>query len=249
VPKDKPEPYKKRLSHGVILGSDGSRMSKSVGNVIVPDEMVNKYGADSTRTYMMFMGPFDATMAWNENSLVGVKRFLDRLYKYVTETAGKNGESEREALVSINKLIKLAGEEIVSFKFNTVVARLMETLNDLTRGGYKVTNEELKKIVLVLAPFAPFVAEELWNVLGGEFSVHNQSWPICDESMLITDTVVLSVQVNGKMRGTVEVKTDAGEETVKAEVAKQEKINKYLSEGEIKKVIYIKGKAISFVVK
>jgi leucyl-tRNA synthetase len=211
--------------------------------------MVNKYGADATRTYMMFMGPFDSTMAWSESSLIGVKRFLDRLYKYVTETSGKYTESDKEAVLSVTKLVKVASEDITVFKFNTVVARLMETLNDLTRGNLKIVNEDLKKIVLVLAPFAPFIAEDLWNQLGGEFSVHGQSWPKFDEKMLVTDTVILSVQVNGKLRGTVEISPEATEEIVKDEVMKQEKISKYLNEGEIVKVIYIKGKTINFVVK
>ncbi len=248
VPKDKPEPYLKRLSHGIILGPDGNKMSKSKGNVINPDDVVKKYGADAVRAYMMFMGPFDATMAWNEKSLVGVKRFLDKFYRYITEMANRSDVTDKEALVIINKLIKVSAEDISSFKFNTVVARLMESLNNLIKGDYKVSNEDLKKIVLVLSPLAPFVAEELWRVLGGEFSVHNQSWPGFDELGMVNETLTLSVQVNGKFRGVVEVGNEAGEEEVVTEVNKQERIVKYLEMGKIVKTIYIKGKTINFVV-
>ena len=247
VPKEYPEPYKKRLSHGVVLGPDGNRMSKSKGNVINPDAVVETYGADVLRTYMMFMGPFDATMAWNERSLVGVKRFIEKFYKFVAESVGKYTITDLESSRLINQLIKDAEEDLAVFKFNTVIARLMETTNNLTKNS-EVTNADLGIIVKVLAPFAPFVAEDLWSLLGGEFSVHSQKFPEFDERYLYASGVTLSVQVNGKLRGTVEVDVDANEEMVKTEVNKSEKIKKYLDEGKVQKVIYIKGRTINFVV-
>lgn len=248
VPKEYPEPYRKRLSHGVVLGPDGNRMSKSKGNVIVPDAVADIYGADVLRTYMMFMGPFDATMAWNERSLVGVKRFIEKLYKYVSENAGKYPVSNIENTRLIHKLVKFAGDDLSQFKFNTVIARMMETLNTLTRENSEIANEELGMLVRVLSPFAPFVAEELWSLLGGEFSVHNQSWPEFDEKYLENDSVTISVQVNGKLRGVVEVPSGANEDVVTAEAMANERIKEYLNRGEVKKIIYVKGRTISFVV-
>lgn len=247
VPKEYPEPYKKRLSHGVILGPDGNRMSKSKGNIIVPDQVAEKFGADAVRTYMMFMGPFDATMAWNENALVGVKRFLDRFYKLVEAKKMEDVKSNKEVEIIINKLVKEAGADLGEFKFNTAVAKIMTALNGLEKQT-EISKENLKKMVLVLAPLAPFAAEELWNLLGENFSVHQQQWPSYDESLLVTDKVTLSVQINGKLRGTIEVSPEADEELVKQESQRQEKIKKYLDAGEVRKVIYIKGKTINFVV-
>jgi leucyl-tRNA synthetase len=248
VPKEIPEPYNKRMSHGVILGPDGNRMSKSHGNVIAPDAMADMYGADALRTYMMFMGPFDATMAWNERSLVGVKRFIDRLYAFVEGSIGKHQETSVEGKRVIHKLVKGVSEDISEFKFNTAIAKMMETVNELTRTNMEVANEELKMLVLVLAPFAPFVTEEMWNMLGGEFSVHTALWPSFEEKYLTRDVVTLSVQINGKLRGTVEVSPEATEEEVRSNAESQEKVGKYLAEGKIVKVIYIKGKTINYVV-
>ncbi len=248
VPKEIPEPYNKRMSHGVILGPDGNRMSKSHGNVIAPDAMADVYGADALRTYMMFMGPFDATMAWNERSLVGVKRFIDRLYNYVKENAGKNQTTNLAGLRLVHKLVKGVSEDIAEFKYNTAIAKMMEFVNELTKNNIKLADNELKMVVLVLAPFAPFVTEEMWSVLGGEFSVHVTDWPSFEESYLISDVVTLSVQINGKLRGTLEVSPEASEEEVRGIAENQEKVSKYLSLGKIIKVIYIKGKTINYVV-
>jgi len=248
VPKEIPEPYDKRMSHGVILGPDGNRMSKSHGNVIAPDAMADVYGADALRTYMMFMGPFDATMAWNERSLVGVKRFIDRLYTYVADNAGKNETTSVDGLRLIHKLVKGVSEDIASFKYNTAIAKMMETVNELTKNNILMGDNELKMMVLILAPFAPFVTEEMWSVLGGEFSVHVASWPSYEESYLTSNVTTISVQINGKLRGTVEVSPEALEEEVRSVAENQEKVNKYLSLGRIVKVIYIKGKTINYVV-
>lgn len=251
VPKEYPEPYIKRLSHGVVLGPDGNRMSKSKGNVIVPDEIVKKYGADAVRTYMMFMGPFDATMAWNEKALVGVKRFLDRLYRLVVDDNNGCGFAEKsseELEVVVNKLVAESETDIRNFKFNTVVARMMSALNEMERSDL-VAKEEVKKMVLVLSLFAPFIADELWSLLGETQSIHLESWPSFDEKLLVTSEVNLPVQVNGKLRGLVKVKMDTEEEKVVELAMADEKIKKYLDQGKIIKTIYIKGKMISFVVR
>lgn len=250
VPKEYPEPYKKRLSHGVILGPDGNRMSKSKGNVVLPDKVADAHGADTLRTYMMFMGPFDATMAWSDSSLMGVKRFLDRFYKYVVAHSEKSPKENSENVSRvINFLVKDVGEDVENFKFNTAIAKMMSALNALEKNEGEISTESLKKMVLVLAPFAPFITEELWNILGEGFSVHTNHWPDYDEVFLGGQSVVISVQVNGKLRGTVEVAPDADEATVGEAADKDEKVHKYLSTGKVIKVIYIQGKTINFVVK
>lgn len=248
VPKEIPEPYDKRMSHGVILGPDNNRMSKSHGNVIAPDTVVEAYGADALRTYMMFMGPFDATMAWNERSLVGVKRFIERFYIFVVENAGKNAVSSTEGMKIVHRLVKGVGEDLSGFKFNTAIAKMMEATNELIKNNVEVANAELSMLVRILAPFAPFVTEEMWSVLGGEFSVHVVEWPKYDEKYLINEVITLSVQINGKLRGTVEVSPDATEDEVRDLAEGQEKIQKYLADGTVKKVIFVKGKTINYVV-
>lgn len=248
VPKNIPEPYDKRLSHGVILGPDGNRMSKSHGNVIVPDSVADVFGTDVLRTYMMFMGPFDATMAWNERSLVGVKRFIERFFSLVTEKKGKYEVTEVKGMEVVHRLVKGVGEDIAEFKYNTAVAKMMEAVNELTKSEVQIADNELSMFVRVLAPFAPFAAEELWGVLGREFSVHTAEWPGYDEKYLVSDVMTLSVQINGKLRGTVEVAPDATEETVRKAAQEQEKVKKYLDAGTVRKVIYIQGKTINFVV-
>lgn len=256
VPKEHPEPYKKRLSHGVILAPDGKRMSKSKGNVISPDTEVDKYGADVLRTYMMFIGPFDATMAWNERSLIGVKRFIEKFSNFVAEktqnlkeSKTQNEEDYIESKVLVSKLVKVAGDDLSQFKFNTVVARLMETLNNLTKEELAISKEDLEKIIVVLSVFAPFVTEELWSVLGNTGSVHSQLWPKVDEKYLVESEVNISVAINGKMRAVIKVPAESDEAEV-VEIAKKEtNATKYLAGVEVVKTIYIKGKTINFVVK
>jgi leucyl-tRNA synthetase len=246
VPKEVPEPYIKRMSHGVILGPDGNRMSKSVGNIIVPDSVAEAYGTDVLRTYMMFMGPFDSTMAWNERSLVGVRRFIEKLYGFVEESIGKYEVTDIDGLRVIHRLVKGVGEDIAEFKYNTAIAKMMEAVNDLTKNKMEMANIELSMLVRVLAPFAPFVAEEMWSILGGEFSVHVAGWPSFEDEYLVSEKVTLSVQINGKLRGTVETSVGADEEEVRKLAEAQEKVQKYLTEGKIIKVIFEKGKTINY---
>jgi leucyl-tRNA synthetase len=248
VPKNITEPYNMRLSHGVILGADGNRMSKSAGNVIIPDVVADIFGTDVLRTYMMFMGPFDSTMAWNERSLVGVRRFIEKLFNFVCDSKDRYATTSTEGMRVVHRLAKEVGEEISQFKFNTAIAKMMEAVNDLTKGKIEVANSELSMVVRILAPFAPFVAEELWSSLGGEFSVHVQSWPKAKDEYLVNERVTLSIQVNGKLRGTVEVSPSAGEEEVTEMARSQEKVQKYLAEGKTVKVIFVKGKTVNFVV-
>lgn len=249
VPASVPEPYYRRMSHGVILGPDNQRMSKSHGNVIIPDDIIREYGTDVTRCYMMFIGPFDATMAWNERALMGVKRFIERFEKLVETQAGTQHTSTAEMRALIHKAVDKVGSDIPSFKFNTAVAKLMETLNGINDLGGSVHPQDLRMLVQAIAPLAPFFAEEAWQKLGGQGSVHASDWPDVDPDLVRDEVVEISVQVNGKLRGTLFVARDADQEQAEAGACAIEGVNKYLQEGTIRKVIYIPAKTISFVVK
>jgi len=254
VPEETVEPYYRRLSHGVILGNDNQRMSKSKGNVIVPEVVADKYGVDAVRMYLMFMGPFDGTMAWNEKTLMGVKRFLDRWDKFM-EIKQKNASpaSNYNVKVIINKLISGVEKDLSGFKFNTVVAKMMEALNALSEEK-EVAIDELKVFAQIMAPMAPYRAEEWWSRLRKEddsISVHVSKWPEVDKKYLIEETVKLAVAVNGKVREVLEVDIDIAEnESEVIKIAKMSAgVSKWLEGKEILKEIYVKGRMLNFVVR
>jgi leucyl-tRNA synthetase len=255
VPPEYPEPYRKRISHGVILGPDGQRMSKSRGNVIVPQEYVEKYGADTLRTYLLFMGPYDATMAWNERALLGVKRFLDRFHRFVQAHARGAKESGSRVKAAINRLGKKVAEDTFAFKFNTAVAHMMETLNtlqDLVESGQNsqeaIADQELRIFAQILAPYAPFMAETCWQMAGGENSVHQTRWPTYDPELDVEEGITIAIQVNGKLRGTVMVSPQATEADIRYLAESQPGIAKFLADREIRKVIYVPRRTMNFVV-
>jgi len=255
VPPEFPEPYRKRLSHGVILGPDGQRMSKSRGNVIVPQEYLEKYGADSLRVYLLFMGPYDATMAWNERALFGVKRFLDRFGRFVREHAGQNQESGPRVKAAVNKLGKEVADDTVAFKYNTAIAHMMETLNtlhDLAQSGDDqgewIADQELRLLSQILAPYAPFSAESCWQLAAGNHSVHKTMWPAYDPDLELEQLVTIAIQVNGKLRGTVDVSHQDTESEIRRLAESQPGIARFLSEGEVTKVIYVPMRTMNFVV-
>lgn len=237
------EPYARRLSHGLIMSEDGTKMSKSKGNVVNPDEIVNEHGADTLRMYEMFMGPFSEPVPWNTNGVIGVRRFLDKAMKMIEKV------SDLEDVVVTKMLhktiVKISGD-IEGFGFNTAVAQFMMFVNTVQEKG-AITKESLRTFLRVLVPFAPHVANEMWEKLGGEGFVEEQSWPVADESMLNDDTVELAVQVNGKLRGTIIVAVDEAEETIVKMARADGNVSKYVI-GEPKKVIVVKGKMVNFVV-
>jgi leucyl-tRNA synthetase len=252
VPKSIPEPYFKRLSHGVILGPDCFRMSKSRGNVINPDEVVEAFGADALRVYLMFIGPFEATLIWSQEGLEGCFRFLKRVWNLVKSQevkSLKDNKENKDLMRKLHQTIKKVGEDIEQMKFNTAVAAMMELVNEMTSSQDSINKEILEKFLLILAPFAPHITEELWEKLGNKFSIHQQKWPEYDSDKIKEETVTIAVQINGKLRGTVEVqsskcKVQSGVEELARE---SEKIKKYLEGQEIKKVIFVPGKLINFV--
>ncbi len=255
-----PEPYFKRLSHGTILGPDGSRMSKSKGNVIDPIPVAQKVGVDVVRSYLMFMGPFEATMPWNENTMMGVKRFLDKFEKFVVERVSSEPEnqySSKEVSSLLNKTIGTISRDLEQFKFNTPLAKMMELLNSVNELTSKSVNQgivsknDLGKMVVMLAPFAPYLAEELWEKLAiSQDSVHASPWPTVDSSKIASELVFVPVCINGKVRGQLEVGADVAGDQAKLEneAKKLSLVAPYLEGKTIKKVIYVPGKMLNFVI-
>ncbi len=248
VPEGIPEPYIRRYSHGVILAEDGSRMSKSRGNVTTPDELVEHYGLDATRMYLMFIGPFDATMAWSKKALVGVKRFHDRFEAFFSAQASLAGGTERASAPIIHRLIRQVGEDIAVLKFNTAVAKIMEALNDLQSYGEPLNRGDLRCLSQVIAPFAPGLAQRCWQQLGLPGSVHASRWPEVDETLLAQQTITISIQVNGKLRGTLEIDPGLPENDVIARARLVEGVARFMDNRIEKRVIYVPRKTVNFVV-
>ena len=237
----------KRIQHGVILGPDGYRMSKSRGNVVNPDDVVAEYGADAVRLYLAFMMPFEATAPWNTSAISGVYRFLKRVWELENNRADVSPDKSDQ--IFMHKTIKKVGEDMDQIKFNTAVAALMEWLNHLGRKE-SVSHEEYRTMLLLLAPLAPHMTDELWERIGEKGSIHEQGWPAFDEGLLAEDTVTIAVQVNGKMREVLHLQRaqSEGQSEVEAEARRSDKIMRYLKGKEVRKVIYIPGRAINFVV-
>lgn len=259
------EPYQKRVPHGVILGPDNQRMSKSRGNVIVPEDVTDKYGVDVMRMYLMFMGPFDGTMAWDEKTLMGVKRFLERFNKYINDQlliSNDQKESSKEVKVILNKTIKNMTDMLEQLKYNTAIAQMMELLNKISNDQLLISNEDIKTLVKLIAPFAPYMAEELWasyaKATEGQevnlpISVHISEWPAVEEKYLIEEKIRMAVAINGKVRDEIEVesqklKVESKEEIIEA-AKKLEKIKNWINGKQILKEIYIPGKMVNLVVK
>ncbi len=239
-----PEPYQKRTSHGMILGENGEKMSKSRGNVVNPDDIVNEFGADTLRTYEMFIGAFDLSASWSQEGVKGCRRFLDRVWKLgdmVTEEAGYSEEMETK----MHQTIKKVSGDYESLKFNTAIAAMMALLNQFYKNG-SVTRGEFETLLLLLNPVAPHITEELWQALGHADYVYQAAWPKYDEAKTVENTVELAVQINGKTKATVKVAADADKE--EAIAAGKEALGSRLS-GTIVKEIYVPGRIINIVAK
>jgi leucyl-tRNA synthetase len=239
---------KKRVQHGVILGPDGNRMSKSKGNVVNPDDVVKEYGADAVRLYLCFMMPYEATAAWSTSAISGIYRFLKRVWELQEKV--HDLELSQSDLTQMHKTIKKVGDDLNTFQFNTAVAALMTWLNYLSVKE-KVGKEEYVTLLKLLAPFAPYIAEELYQSTGpSDNSVHLQQWPAYQSKYLIEEMVSIVVQVNGKLRDTIEIQNTKIKQQDKIEEAAKHslKVSKYIENQPIKKVIYVEGKLINFVV-
>ena len=266
------EPYAKRISHGMILGPDGDKMSKSRGNVINPDEIIKKHGADTLRIYEMFIGPFDQAASWSEGGVEGVSRFLDKVWRYCEKWIkdyehvlknklphGFHEESVDNLLnKELHKLINKVSQDLENIKFNTSVAEMMSFMNQVryetdngkieTATEKMLTKPQLEKFLTILAPFAPHLTEELWEKLGNKKSIHLESWPKYDPKLVVDDTIELVIQVNGKLRDTIEVSADITKDEAIELAKKAENIQKWLEGKEIKKEIFVSGKLVNLVV-
>ena len=239
-----PEPYLKRTSHGMILGEDGEKMSKSRGNVINPDDVIRDYGADTMRLYEMFIGDFEKSAPWSTASVRGCRRFLERVYA-MAELPEKPSEALTRAL---HKTVKKVSDDIENMKFNTAIAAMMSFVNEVFDNG-GIPRDELKTFVLLLCPFAPHLAEELWELLGGEGFASLQPYPTYDASLLVSDTVELAVQVCGKFKGTVTVPAAASEDEVWAAIESAGLLTGALAGKTVVKRIYVPGRIFNVVAK
>ena len=245
VPTD--EPYKKRTSHGMILGENGEKMSKSRGNVVNPDEIVAEFGADTLRTYEMFIGAFALSASWSQEGVRGCRRFLDRVFKLQDSLVdGENYSKELET--RMHQTIKKVSLDFEALKFNTAIAAMMSLVNDFYKAG-KVTKGEFSTLILLLSPVAPHMCEELWQTIGNAGRVYAQAWPEYDEAKTIEDEVEIAVQVGGKVKALVKVGMEDTEEAVREKVMSDETVAGILAGKNIVKEIYVKGRIYNIVVK
>ena len=239
-----PEPYQKRTSHGMILGSNGEKMSTSRGNVVNPDDIVRDYGADTLRTYEMFIGAFDLSAAWSEDGVKGCRRFLERVWKLQDILTGEEGYS---AVMDtrMHQTIKKVSNDFESLKYNTAIAAMMSLINDFYKKN-SITRGEYRTLLTLLNPVAPHITEELWEIAGFEGKVYQTTWPDYDEAKTVESTIEIGIQVNGKMKGTLMVSKDADKESVIA-MAKESLGDKLT--GTIVKEIYVPGRIVNIVAK
>lgn len=251
------EPFPRLVHQGMILGPDGEKMSKSRGNVINPDVVVNEVGADALRLYEMFMGPLEAVKPWQTEQVSGVVRFRDRVYALVVaNTVGRTAakktkkDSVSDAVLEreMHKTIKKVTEDIENLSFNTAISALMVYTNLLTSSYVhgRTPVEYLHNLVLMVSPFAPHLGEECWELLGHRETLAYQQWPQYDEALCVATEVTVSVQVNGKLRGVIEVGADAEESDVLARA--QEAVSKFVEGQDVARVIYVKNKIVNIVI-
>ncbi len=246
------EPYKKRTSHGMILAEGGEKMSKSKGNVVNPDDVVRVVGADTLRIHEMFMGPFDQAIAWDTNTIAGSRRFIERVWKLAEKVPKKKdtdvdkGNNNERLDVLIHKTIKKVTEDIEEMKFNTAISAMMVLVNEFEKENF-LSKKNYEVLIKLLSPFAPHITEEIWEILKNKGSVHALDWPKYDEIKLIESKVKMIIQVNGKVRSSLEININESDEKVKDMAINIPEIKKWTEGKVIKKVIIIKNKIVSIV--
>lgn len=240
------EPYNKRTSHGMILGENNEKMSKSRGNVINPDDIIENYGADTLRTYEMFISEFDKSVPWSDEAVSGVRKYLDRVWR-LQEILVEGDKYSEDMEVLINQTIKKVTEDYESLKFNTAISQLMILLNTFVKKG-SINKKELETYLILLNPSAPHITEEMWKKLGNDQQIANQNiWPSYDESKLVNDIIEIPVQVNGKVRGKIVVPIDTSKEDIISQSQEEENIKMILADKTVRKVIYVPGKILNIV--
>ncbi len=252
-----PEPFQKLVNQGMILGENGEKMSKSRGNVVNPDEVVKEYGADALRLYEMFMGPLEAVKPWSMDGVSGVRGFLDRAWRMILDDraetvtlnpAVQDVEPTVEQNRMLHKTIKAVTADLEQMSFNTAIARMMEFTNFFLKTDQR-PRVAMEKLVLLLAPLAPHIAEELWQALGHADTLAYEPWPTFDAAALREDTIEVPVQINGKLRGRVQVPTDADKTVLEAAARGDAKIAEMLAGKAVLKAIVVPGRMVNFVVK
>ncbi len=239
------EPFSRLQNVGLIMASDGRKMSKRYGNVINPDDIIETFGADTLRVYEMFMGPFDQAIAWSTDNLVGSRRFIERVWKLANNVG--EGEIQPETDILINQTIAKVGDDIESFKFNTAISQLMICLNHLEKLAV-VPSSVFVTFITLLAPFAPHITEELSSIFGDKTLMYQKVWPTFDSSKLMSDTVSIAVSVNGKLRDTFSIKRDTDKAEVEKTALESDIVKKWIGDNEIKKIIVVPNKIVNIVI-
>ena len=249
------EPFKKLYNQGMILGDDGTKMSKSRGNVINPEEIMDEYGSDSMRLYEMFMGPLNKSKPWSTKGLQGCYRFINKLWSILVDENGNlsskiidSDEKDKDTLFLHHQTIKKLGEDIENLHFNTAVSQLMIYCNHLQKCN-TVSKKLIEELVIILSPFVPHLSEEFWSLLGHAETISYESWPQFEEELIQLDEVTIVVQVNGKLRANINIDKDSDEKDVVAEALSLDNVEKYTSNGSIIKTIYVPNRLLNFVVK
>ena len=241
------EPYKSRRSQGMLLAEDGQKMSKSRGNVISPDSIIKEYGADTLRLYEMFIGPYDEAIPWKASGIIGIKRFLEKIWKIQEKVNQKQNKPEQRLEKLFHQTIKKITQDIENLKFNTAISQLMILSNEMEKEK-SISKIDYSNFLILLSPFAPHIAEELWEIIGNKKSIHLQKWLKYDEKLAKQENAVLIIQVNGKVRDKIETQQGIAENEIKDIILAREKIKKYTENKQIKKIIFIKGKLVNIVV-
>jgi leucyl-tRNA synthetase len=243
------EPYKKRLNHSLILGADGNKMSKSKGNVIDPDEIVERLGADTVRAYLAFIGPYNETNSypWDPNGVVGVRRFLEKVWRIGERVIEKDSKTTDDIRKELHKVIKRVGEEFSQLKFNSGIAQLMSFANLVDKSD--ISKSDFADYIKLLSVVTPHISEEIYSrISDSKGFVSDASWPIYDESLLVESSIKIAVQVNGKIRDTITIEIESTEEEITQKALELENIQKWVGDSKVKKTIYIKGKILSIVI-
>ena len=245
------EPFLKLVHQGTILGEDNVKMSKSRGNVVSPDDMIDSYGADALRVYEMFMGPLEASKPWSSKAVEGTTRFLDRVWRLFTHEDGTialtEGEPSLEQKRVLHQTIAKVTDDLTTLKFNTSIAQMMVFVNEVNKSDAR-PRLLLEPFLLVLSPFAPHLAEELWHRMGHGDSLAYAAWPKHDPALIVEDTVTVAVQINGKLRATLDLPRGAEQPAVEVAAFADERVKKYVDGAQIKKVIHVKDKLLNVVV-
>ena len=241
------EPYLKRTSHGMVLGEGGEKMSKSRGNVINPDDVVEKYGADVFRLYEMFIGPFDQAASWDTKGIVGIDRFLKKVWRMFTESDIKDVEMDKELLRILHSTIKKVSEDIETLDLNTAISQMMVFTNEFSKRG-EIPKQVAESFVKILYPFAPHLCEELWEIIGHTNTITFEQWPTYDQNLIVEEMVTIAVQVNGKLRGNFQIEIDSNDNEIKKAAMEIENVKRHIGNREMIKIIIIKNKLVNFVV-